>query len=34
MRQDVTFRSDGNHIVGQLHLPGETHWEEGLPRYV
>jgi fermentation-respiration switch protein FrsA (DUF1100 family) len=24
VRQDITFISDGNHIVGQLHLPGET----------
>jgi hypothetical protein len=24
MRQDVTFISNGNHIVGELHLPGET----------
>jgi hypothetical protein len=24
MRQVVTFINNGNHIVGELHLPGET----------
>ena len=31
MRQDITFISNGNHIVGELHLPGETQPGERLP---
>jgi fermentation-respiration switch protein FrsA (DUF1100 family) len=34
MRQDITFISNGNHIVGQLHLPGETQSGEPLPGVV
>lgn len=34
MRQDVTFISNGNHIVGELHLPGETQPGERLPGIV
>ena len=34
MRQDITFMSNGNHIVGQLHLPGETQSGERLPGVV
>jgi uncharacterized protein len=34
MRQDITFTSNGNRIVGQLHLPGETQSRERLPAVV
>jgi fermentation-respiration switch protein FrsA (DUF1100 family) len=34
MRQDITFISNGNHIVGQLHLPGKTQSGERLPGVV
>jgi fermentation-respiration switch protein FrsA (DUF1100 family) len=34
MRQDITFISNGNRIVGRLHLPGETQSGEQLPGVV
>jgi hypothetical protein len=34
MREDVTFTSNGNHIVGQLHLPDEAQSEERFPGVV
>jgi uncharacterized protein len=34
MRYDITFISNGNHIVGQLHLPGETQSGASLPGVV
>ena len=34
MRQDVTFTSNGNRIVGELHLPGETASRERVPGVV
>ena len=34
MRQDVTFASNGNRIVGELHLPGETASRERVPGVV
>jgi fermentation-respiration switch protein FrsA (DUF1100 family) len=34
MREDITFTSNGNHIVGQLHLPEKAQFGEQIPGVV